>query len=460
MNAQNPSVVTRLRDSEHKLGPVFIGGMEADSVARALEQLGAVVGAAAPELVVKAAPDLSVVNLSLERLPEAHLVLLIERPETPLAAHLAGGGGDYLDVLADWIADCETILKTYRKFRHKVSIVESAAFQRDPIAVLRRVLARNGVAPLELGEVEPASETPDVIEKDVVLGLIVARIIEQHPEWRSVAEELEASALVLSAPIATETDDILHGAVAEFQDRHRMIDASKLETETLKQRLDEAEDRLGGLAQLNAEIAAYQAEKYLFQQQIQTLREDFDQLQTRFRKAVNENKIQSTQTQKARDELEEAVANLKQAWEEAAELSNERAALEAEKALLLERLGASEADLAEILNAQSRERDQIKALLADQKEQFEKVVVALQNERREALNGKVYYKKLHEEAKHRADLAQVKIKKLEHDAVWLKDELEGAKARIAAMEASTSWTLTKPLRGVVSMVKGHPKPEG
>ncbi len=125
--------------------------------------------------------------------PEAHLLLVMSLPTVDLAWRLQQGSEPEA-TLADWLGSAQALLDVIRPRRRRFSLVFAETALTAPQEFLDRIAQRLGLQ-LQTG-------SPDMISPDLpsaLLRLIAESLLGQSMEARSVAAELEATALPLPA---------------------------------------------------------------------------------------------------------------------------------------------------------------------------------------------------------------------------------------------------------------------
>ena len=214
-------------------------------------------------------PTLEDVDRHLQSTPDAHVALVYRLPQTVISDRMGDGQSPEAS-LKMCNEDLSAMLGLVRRYRRRLTLFASQQVFQFP----RAFLARFNLSATDLPELQYP-----VTAANAVLDLLAAEALRQDLTTRSLAEELEASAIALDEEGPPEPSlDLAFSQYSQLQDRTRTSAIGLEEAELLKSALTES----------RTELEAQAHEAVTLQEQLAALSEAKRQLETRIEAATTE----------------------------------------------------------------------------------------------------------------------------------------------------------------------------
>ena len=182
--------------------------------------------------------------------PTAHLILLVPLPAVAVARRLGEGMGPK-PALAQWLESAEAVLSVIRPHRGRASLVFAEHALVAPEAFLTSVAQR-----LQLGlqQVRAEDEPPEL--PSAMLRMMAENAIWQSAEARSLASEMQATALPLAAASELLLPDV-QGVFEEYRKGIESLAAAQHKAKISEELQEENELLLLQLHQVQEELEHY-----------------------------------------------------------------------------------------------------------------------------------------------------------------------------------------------------------
>ncbi len=247
------------------------------------------------------------VEAALAQDPALPVIVPVTLPLDHLGAALRAGTAPD-EALADWRAEAETLLRTCRKTRRRVLLIDAGMLETQPDACAQALGARLG---LRLGTIVPTA--PPAAGRSAIHTVIAATLLASDAEALALLDELEAMILGSVSPrgpARAEIGEAMETAAVLHEERDLL-------RETLAQMLGETERLLGEEGDLKNKLETRNTElagKHLLKAQLDAATRQLDAAQDtqRWRDAVlggailnlaSQEREQRSAQQAARDEI-------------------------------------------------------------------------------------------------------------------------------------------------------------
>lgn len=204
----------------------------------------------------------------LADVPFAHLLLLHQRPERPVAGAIANGEA-VDDALAEWRRTAEALLAVCRRDRRRVSLLNAHAAVAAPGECLARLGNRlkQRLPKASTSAVDTTPETP-VMER-----AIAALAVQQSEDTQALLSELEASSLPVGDPLSLvlpDTESVVQ-AFSTHNARQQLEEENELLLMQLQQVQEELESYYFGYQEIEQKCKAAEDERASYKKKSEEL---------------------------------------------------------------------------------------------------------------------------------------------------------------------------------------------
>lgn len=187
--------------------------------------------------------DFNRVANTMDQEPPTHLLLFYNRPESLLAEALKSGKG-LESAIRDWQQHAQSVLELFRKHRRRTTLIDLDAVTKTPDLILDG-LSKRLLLDLENSVDQALSHSLSMSEGSDQLANLIARCaVQEHPEMRLKAAELEASNAFSYSVDALNLVEELTRFRDELQDKHSENQEVKDENELLTLQLSQVQEEL------------------------------------------------------------------------------------------------------------------------------------------------------------------------------------------------------------------------
>jgi len=217
-------------------------------------------------------------EVRLQKDSEVHLLLFFRSP-LPLLSEGMKQGRTPDDILSDWVQTTKALLAVIRRYRRRMTLIETTHASLHPTDFIQRLSQRLGLSLTCAAQ----AETRRLEDGDAMHLLIAQAAVQGNPHARQLASELQATAL----PIGSE--DCLRptaaSAWAAFQECLERVEAKSEEQSDLK---EENELLLLQLHQVQEELESYYLENRSFDRIHDKLQHEIETLKRELQEAKEE----------------------------------------------------------------------------------------------------------------------------------------------------------------------------